>query len=198
MDRSSETESQNNQKCSSQGFDQFRYVDSLSRKKKMMRLGWSIAYFILFRWTPRGILHRWRVIVLRAFGAKIGKGCRISPSCKVWVPWNLTLGDYVALGDNVDCYCVGPLKIGSKAAVSQRAFLCTATHEIKTLQRELIIGSIELGDHVWVCAEAYVGPGVTVGEGTVVGARAAVFKDLPGWKIAGGVPAKIIKDRIII
>jgi putative colanic acid biosynthesis acetyltransferase WcaF len=90
------------------------------------------------------------------------------------------------------------LKIGSKVAVSQRAFLCTATHEIATLRRALVIHPVVLSDHVWICAEAFIGPGVTIGKGTVVGARAAAFSDLPAWKVAGGIPARVLKDRVLI
>lgn len=133
----------------------------------------------------------------RVFGARIGKGCRLSPSCRVWAPWNLEMGILSALGDGVDCYSVDKIRIGSKVAVSQRVFLCTATHDISTLMRELEHAPISIGDHVWVCAEAFVGPGVTLGKGAVVGARAVVVKDVEPWTVVAGNPSRFVKKREI-
>lgn len=173
------------------------YVDPFGRSLKARRLAWMLVERLLFRSTPRGVLHGWRVWLLRRFGAQIGKGCRVAPSCRVWAPWNLKLGNRVALGDGVDCYCVAKISIGDKVAVSQRAFLCSASHDIASLNRPLTLAPIEIQDHAWVCAEAFVGPGVTVGEGAVVGARAAAFRDCEAWTTHGGVPARPLGRRTL-
>lgn len=173
------------------------YADTLGWKLKLRRVLWQLVGNTLFRPTPRGVLHGWRVWILRRFGAHIGSGCRISPSCKIWAPWNLRLGDRVALGDDVDCYCVASITIGSKVAVSQRAFLCSASHDITSLNRPLTFHPIEIEDHAWVCAESFIGPGVTIGEGAVVGARAAAVRDCLPWTTYGGVPARPIGKREI-
>ena len=98
------------------------------------------------------------------------------------------MGDYVALGDQVDCYNVAKISLGTKSAVSQRSFLCTASHDTSSLLRPLVAQPIEISKHVWIAAEAMVLPGITIGEGAVVAARSVVTKDLPPWHICAGNP----------
>jgi len=170
----------------------------MSLRDKLVRLAWEIMYRLLIAWNPRGVMNRWRSFVLRCFGAKIGRGCKIDPGCRIWAPWNLEMEDYAAMANGVDCYCVGRISIGTKVVVSQRAFLCSASHDISTLRRDLVIQPIAISAHAWVCAEAYIGPGVTIGEGAVVGARAAVFRSVEPWHVVGGNPARTLKVRCLI
>lgn len=173
------------------------YVNRLPLSQKVARLAWNIMYFVLFRPTPPRCLRNWRLLLLRLFGAKVGQGCVVYPSCKIWAPWNLTLGDYVCLSADVDCYCVAPISIGSKVCVSQRAFLCTASHDISHPENRLIYAPINIASFVWVAAQAFVGLGVTIGEGAVVGACAVVTKDVDPWTVVAGNPAKVIKKRVL-
>lgn len=174
-----------------------KYVNRIPKKTQLGRLLWNLTWLLLIRTNPRWCLHGWRRFLYRCFGAKIGKGSRIDPTCKVWAPWNLTLGDYTALAEGVDCYCVDRITIGSKVTVSQRTFLCTASHRIDTLTRELIHAPIRIGDHVWVCAESFIGPGVSLGEGAIVGARSVVLRDVGAWHVVAGNPARFIKERVL-
>jgi putative colanic acid biosynthesis acetyltransferase WcaF len=105
------------------------------------------------------------------------------------------MGDYSCLGPGVDCYTVSLIRIGSYATVSQYSFLCAASHDIDSPDMKLITAPIVLADHVWVAADAFVGPGVTVQEGAVVGARASVFKDVAPWTVVGGNPARALRLR---
>lgn len=173
------------------------YVDSLSRASRVRRFVWEVFWMIFFWPTPRWFLNSWRILLLRLFGAKIGEGCRVAPSCRIWAPWNLCLGDRTALAEGVECYSVDRIDIGSNVCVSQRAFLCTASHSIHTLQRPLTHRPIVIKDHAWVCAEAFVGPGVIVGEGAVIAARAVAVRDVTEWEVVGGNPARVIKKRKI-
>ena len=173
------------------------YVNALSTRNKVSRLLWKIFRVIFFRIMPDAKFHWWRIFILRAFGAKIGRGCKVAASCNVWAPWNLEMGDFVCIAASVDCYNVAKIRLGSYATVSQRAFLCSASHDLASLARPLIYSPISIGDHAWVCAEAYVGPGLHIGEGAVVGARSVVTKDIPSWTIAVGNPAKVIRERVI-
>ncbi len=181
----------------SQSFDQYKYRNRLSLGSKLARLIWDIVWLVLFRPTPSWCLDGWRKGLLCLFGARIGKGCRIASSCKVWAPWNLEMGSYVCLANNVDCYCVAPITLGSKVTISQYSILCSASHDITSLHRPLIQAPITIGDHVWVCAGAFVGPGVGIGEGAVAGARAVVFKDVDPWTVVAGNPACFVKKREI-
>ncbi|MBS3913415.1 MAG: putative colanic acid biosynthesis acetyltransferase [Bacteroidetes bacterium] len=178
-------------------FEQFRYKNEFSRSSKIKRFIWNIVYLLLFRPTPGWALHGWRIFLLRCFGAKVGNNCKIYPSCRIWAPWNLELGSFVCLAEHVDCYSVALIKMGSKVTISQRSFICTASHDIGLLNRPLIHKPIEIADHAWVCAESFLAPGVIVGEGAVIGARSAVFKDVEAWSVVGGNPAKFIKKRIL-
>jgi len=135
--------------------------------------------------------------LLRLFGAKIGKGCRVYPFAKIWAPWNLEMGDYSCLGNDTDCYCVDRIRIGSHATVSQYSFLCTASHDYTNPKMPLTTAPVIIGDGVWITADVYVAPGVTIGEGAVIGVRSAVFKDVAPWTVVGGNPAKFIKKRIL-
>jgi putative colanic acid biosynthesis acetyltransferase WcaF len=107
------------------------------------------------------------------------------------------MGHYVCLAEGVDCYSVSPIRIGNKVTISQRAFLCSASHDVTSLARPLIHAPIIIKEHAWVCAEAFVGAGITIAEGAVVGARAVVTKDVKSWSIVAGNPAKFVKQREI-
>ena len=150
----------------------------------------------LFRPSPR-IFCGWRRFLLRAFGASIGKNARISPSVTVWAPWNLSVGDESAISRHVDCYCVDQLVIGNHATVSQYAILCTASHDISTPNMKLISSPLVLEDQCWVCARAFVSPGITIHNGAVVGAMSVVTKDIPAWTVHAGNPARMIKKRSV-
>lgn len=173
------------------------YRDSLTLGNKLRRLFWNICCFLLFRPFPGPLFWRWRNLVLRMFGARIGKGCKISNTCKIWAPWNLYIGKYVCLGPGSNMYSADMITIKDKVTISQEAYICTASHDISYLNKPLVTKPIVIEQYAWVCADAFVGMGVTIGQGAVVGARAAVFKDVEPWTVVGGNPAKFIKNRVI-
>lgn len=176
--------------------DVSRYASPLSNWNKLGRVIWGLVWLVLFRPSPR-LLFGWRRWLLRLFGAKIAKGVHVYPSVKIWAPWNLRMGEYSCLSHFVDCYCVDKITIGAQATVSQYSYLCTASHDTADPHMQLITAPIHIGDSVWICADVFVAPGITLGPGAVVGARSSVFKDVDPWIIVGGNPAKFIKPRII-
>jgi len=177
--------------------DLANYQNRHSLKSKVARAVWNIVWLLLFRPTPRGILYGWRRFLLRVFGAKIGKGAHILPSCKVWQPWKLTMGEHSCLSEYVDCYSVDTITIGAQTVISQDAFLCCASHDITSSTMELTHKPIVIGSNAWVAARAFIGPGVTIGEGAVVGACAVVTKDVAPWTVVAGNPARYVKTRIL-
>lgn len=167
---------------------------SHSAANKLARLLWQAAWLFLFRPSP-WFGHAPRRALLRLFGARIGRGAQIMPSVRVWAPWNLMLGDYATVSHGVDLYAVDRIEIGAHATVSQRAFLCTATHDVDHPNMPLKTAPIRIGDGVWICAEAYVHPGVTIGADAVAGVRAVVLHDVPPGQVVGGNPAKFLRMR---
>lgn len=163
---------------------------------KLARVLWDATWLCLFRPSPRP-LHAWRRSLLRLFGAKIGKGVHLCPSCRITMPWKLIMGDYSCLGDSAICYNVGGVRIGAHATVSQYSHLCSSSHDYEHANMPQIFGRVAVEDQSWVCADAFIGPGVTVGQGAVVGARASVFKDVDPWTVVGGNPARFIKKRTL-
>ena len=176
------------------------YFKNFTFSNRLARLCWNVVWILLFRFSPP-FLFGWRRFLLCLFGAKIGKKSRIYPSVKIWAPWNLRMGEQSTLGPNVDCYSVDKIVIGSFTTVSQYSYLCTASHDYTDPcieykpQMQLITAPILLCDRVWITADVFVGPGVSIGDGTVVLARSTVIHDLKPWVIAAGNPAKMKKER---
>lgn len=162
---------------------------------KLKRLIWEMVWPLACGWTPRWCLNGWRVAILRLFGAKIAKGVRIQGSAKVWQPWKLTIGENSWIDGGVKLYSVDEITIGANAVVSEGAFICTASHDIKSESFDLVTKPIKIGDMAWVCARAIVMPGINIGEGAVVAAGAVAVKDVEPWTIVGGNPAKVIGSR---
>lgn len=175
--------------------DYMHFQTPYSRRDKMRRLLWSIAWTLLARPFPRSCCSGWKRLLLRAFGAKVAGTAVVYSSARVFKPWLLTMDDHSCLAEGVDCYNAAPVHIGVNATVSQRAFLCTASHDISDPRHRQTEAPIFIADRAWVCAEAYVGPGVTIGEGAVVGARGCAYKDVEPWTVVGGNPARVISHR---
>ena len=168
----------------------------LSLANKLARAAWQVVWLLLYRPTPR-LFHPWRCLLLRLFGAKLGRAVHPYPSARIWAPWNLEMGDHACLSEGVDCYCVAPVRIGAQTTVSQYSFLCTASHDYTRADMPLVTAPITIGELVWITADVFVGPGVTIGDGAVVTARSSVFTDIPPWVVARGNPAVPVKARVL-
>jgi putative colanic acid biosynthesis acetyltransferase WcaF len=131
-------------------------------KNKLMRVLWSIVQATVFRWSPRP-LHKWRAFLLRLFGADVSMLARVYPKANIWGPWNLIMEEYSTIANDVDCYCVETITIGRQSTVSQYSYLCGATHDHEQPKLPLVPKKIVIGSDVWVAADVFVGPGVTIG-----------------------------------
>ena len=161
--------------------------------EKVGRVLWGLLR-PLFRWSPRPCWC-WRNTLLRLFGARIGKRVHVDPSVRIWIPWKLEIGDDAAVGFDALLYNLGMLTIGARATVSQRAHLCGGSHDYRSATMDLIKAPITIGEEAWICADAFVGPGVKVGRGAVVGARAVVVKDVGDGAVVAGNPAINVGKR---
>ena len=168
------------------------FKSELSFNHKVLRLVWGIVSATLFRCSPR-TFHGWRCSLLRLFGARIGKHVRVYNTAKVFYPPNLVLKDHAVIGCHVELYCVAPIVIGSNSMVSQYSYLCAGSHDYNQPHMPLIASPIFVGKQVWVCAKAFVGPGISIADRAVVAACAVVTKDVASKTVVGGNPAKFIK-----
>jgi putative colanic acid biosynthesis acetyltransferase WcaF len=155
---------------------------------------WILVCALLFRPTPRP-LHAWRAMLLRLFGAQLGKDCWIYPGAKIWAPWNLVCEDAVRVGDGAIIYNVAKVILRSHSIVSQEAYLCTASHDIDDPAFPMTWQPITLGRYAWVCARATVCPGVSLGDGAVLALGGVATQSLDAWTVYGGVPASRLKTR---
>ncbi len=171
-----------------------RNVSPWTAREKVGRLLWGCVSCCIFRLT----FHNWyklRAAILRLFGAKLGRNVRIRRTVRIEVPWNLDLGDDVSVGDQAILYSLGPIHIGARSFLSQYAHLCAGSHDLTRSDYPLLRPPITIGQDCWIATDAFVGPGVTIGDRTVLGARASAFSDLPADVIAVGNPAKPLKPR---
>ncbi len=156
---------------------------------QLRRVMWALVS-PLFRWSPRP-LWGWRALILRIFGAQIGRGVHIYPSVRITMPWHLRIDDQAAVGAHAILYALGEIHIGARATVSQYAHLCAGSHDWRQPHRPLVTAKIRVCDDVWVCADAFVGPGVHIGTGAILGARAVAMKNLPKGHMGVGNPLQI-------
>ncbi|MSR18276.1 MAG: hypothetical protein EXS00_03750 [Phycisphaerales bacterium] len=171
-----------------------RGVSPYPFREKMARVLWACVQGTAFRFSLHNF-YGWRRMLLRSFGARIADTVRIRRSVKVECPWNLAVGSDSAIGDNAILYCLGPITIGHRVTLSQGAHLCAGTHDYNDPGMQLLREPIEVGNDVWICADAFVGPSVHVGEGAILGARGVAMRDLEPWTIYFGNPAQRAKPR---
>ena len=167
---------------------------SFSLTNRLIRLLWNYFYFLLFRFSPKPF-HSWRRLILRIFGAKIGKGVHVYGGAKIWAPWNLIIGDYTGIGNGVNLYSQGLITIGKNVVISQGSHICTGTHDYNDLGFKLITKQIIIGSNVWIAAEVFIHPGVEIEDGCIIGARSVVTTNLPAWKVCSGFPCIPLKER---
>lgn len=161
---------------------------------RLRRALWNVVQGTLFRLSPRPF-HAWRSTLLKMFGAQIGRGVHVYPGVRIWAPWNLEIADETGVGDGAILYSQGRIIMGRRVVISQGVHLCAGTHDYEQAGFPLITKPIVIGDHGWIAAEAFVHPGVKIGEGAVIGARSVVTKDMPAWMVCAGHPCKSIKER---
>jgi putative colanic acid biosynthesis acetyltransferase WcaF len=157
---------------------------------------WLLVSLLLFRLCPFSLSPLKRQ-VLRAFGAKIGRGVVIKPQVKITFPWKLEVGDFVWLGEESWLLNLEHIIIGSHVCISQRAFLCTGNHNYSLSTFDLIAKPITVEDGAWLGAGCWVGPGVKVGSHAILAAGSVMAKEMEPWGIYRGNPAALIKHRSI-
>lgn len=155
---------------------------------------WQIVQASLFACSPQ-FAYGWRRLLLRAFGARIGRDVKVRPSARITYPWKVEIGDRSWVGDHAELYSLSPIHIGADTVISQKSYLCAGSHDHRRPDFPMMEGPIEIGDQAWIAADVFIAPGVKIGRGAVVGARSSVFSDIADGMIACGSPAKVQGSR---
>lgn len=167
---------------------------------KIKRAIWNIISLFLFRPFGTKIFRKWRIMLLKVFGAKIEWDAEVYSSVKIWAPWNLKIGHRACLGPGVICYNQDKVILEDDVVVSQYSYLCTASHDVNmlnTASNSLITAPICIKEKAWIGSKAFISLGVCIGKAAIVGATASVYKSVEDYNIVGGNPAKFIKKRIL-
>lgn len=162
---------------------------------RICRMLWGIVYCLLFWPSPR-CCHVWRILLLRLFGAKVHWSAHIYPKALIWAPWNLICEPHSCIGERSIIYNQARIHLKSRAIISQYSHICTGTHDYTQPDFPLLTYPIVLEENVWVAAGAFVGPGVVLHTGCVIGACSVVIRSMPAWTVCAGNPCKPIKPRI--
>lgn len=158
------------------------------------RAGWSLAT-PLFRHSPR-LLYGWRNALLRCFGARIAPGVKIYPTAKIFNPWRIEIGADTVIAWDVTLYALGDIRIGKSCVVSQGSHLCAGTHDPDQPDFPLLKLPIQVGDHCWIAADAFIGPGVELADRVIVGARSVVVKNQSPGVVVAGNPARVLRHDL--
>jgi len=172
------------------------YESGRPLKGRLLQIIWEFVWVVACEWTPKA-LNPWRLFWLRVFGAKLYGTPFVHQRARILAPWNLTMHHRSALGDRANAYTLGEIDIRARATIAQEAYLCTGTHKFDDLSLPLQTAKIVIGEDAFVGARAFVMPGITIAEGSVIGACAVVTSDVPPWTISAGNPSRVIANRVI-
>ncbi len=178
-----------------QNLSEFSVPSQFRGKSKIIVQIWWMIQNTLFSWSPQ-VLYGWRRLLLRAFGAKIGKNVLIRSTVKITYPWNVEIGDFSWIGEDCVLYSLGKITIGAHVAIAHKVYLNTGGHEYQKKTFDIFAKPLIIEDECWVTNDVYIAPGVRIGKGSVIGARSAVLQDIPSGKVCVGTPAKPIKNRL--
>ena len=157
---------------------------------------WELTNTTLFRWSFF-FMRRYRVAILKLFGAQIDWSCSIDSTATIVDPWNLSVGKRSSIGEYACIRCRGKVNIGINSCIGRDVYILSASHDVSSPTFDMIEAPINIGDNVWIATRSTVGKGVTIGDGAVIAAESNVIKDVEPWSIVGGNPVKFIKKRVI-
>jgi len=177
-----------------QNLDQFKVPKGFRGRHAVVVQLWWLVQATLFACSPH-FMNGWRCWLLQCFGATIGKKVVIRSSARFTYPWKVTIGDYSWVGESAEFYSYGHISVGSHSVVSQKCYLCTGSHDYKSEAFDLIQKPIIIGDKVWLATDVFVAPGITIGDGAIVGARSTVLSNVDAYTINFGNPAEYKKQR---
>ena len=164
------------------------------KSEVLRRWLWLLVQSTVFRWSPRPF-HGFRVALLRVFGADISGPVVVFPTARITFPWKLSLAERSMIGPFVNVYNLAPVRLEYGANLSQYCHLCAGSHDFAQWAMPLVTAPIVIGRNAWLGADVFIGPGVTIGELAVVGARSIVVKNLPARHVCAGSPCRPLRER---
>lgn len=177
-----------------QNLKTFSVPNDFRGKSKIMVQLWWIVEKTLFAWSPQ-FMYGWRRFLLRLFGAKIGRGVLLRPTVRVTYPWKVSIDDYTWVGEDCILYSLANITIGSHVAIAHGVYFNTGLHDYSKETFDIASKPVVIEDESWITNDVYIAPGVTIGKGSVIGARSSVFKSMPEGYICYGNPAVPVKKR---
>lgn len=172
------------------------YSSPWTKKEAILIRIWEVVWTLFVSWLPKPF-YRWHVLLLKCFGCHIHGHVFISPSCRIYAPWLLEMGNHSCLGKNSEIYNLGPVRIGERTTLAQYVYVCNGTHDLSNPILPLMVGNVDIGNDVFVGAKAILLPGLSIANGCVIGAGSVLAKCTEPFKIYAGNPAKYLKDRIL-
>lgn len=170
------------------------YDSPWSISDRLRLLLWHSCWTLFCTWTPKP-LNPWRLFWLRLFGSTIYGTPFVHQRARIQIPWNLILGDRACLGDRANAYSLGIIEIEARATIAQEAYICAGTHDFSQPNLPLMTAKITIGEDAFIGARAFILPGVTIGNNTVIGAGSIVTKDMPDRTVCVGNPCRVLRDR---
>jgi putative colanic acid biosynthesis acetyltransferase WcaF len=167
-----------------------------SLKTKIKIRGWKFINKTFFRYSPF-FARKYRIALVRLFGADVSWTCSLDRTTVIDLPWNLKIGNLSSTGEGCWIYCLDKITIGENTCIGKNVFLLTGSHDVNSKHFNLVTSPILIGSGVWVSTGSYILPGITIGNYAVVAAGSVVVKTVEPWSIVGGNPAKFIKKREI-
>lgn len=183
------------QLCSYQNLARFKVARGFRGRSGVVVMLWQLVQATIFAWSPQPA-YAWRRWLLRLFGARVGNDVIVRQTARITYPWKVTLGDHCWVGDHAELYSLYPITVGRHAVVSQRSYLCSATHDHEDLTFPLSGAPIIIGDEAWVATDCFLAPGVHIGKGSIVAARSTVLRNVPDAVIVAGHPAILKGPRL--
>ncbi|EIG58452.1 WcaF family extracellular polysaccharide biosynthesis acetyltransferase [Bradyrhizobium sp. WSM1253] len=173
-----------------QDLSRFRTPPEFRGRSWLTVLVWQTIQQTLFAWSPQPAFF-WRRWLLRLFGAEVGRGVLIRPTARVTYPWKVRFGNHCWVGDHAEIYSLGHITIGDNAVISQRSYICAATHNYQDITFPLVADPVIIEREAWIATDCFIAPGVTVGAGAIVAARSTVLRNVDPGTIVAGHPAEV-------
>jgi len=172
------------------------YTSPWTRSEAIKIRIWEVVWTLFVRWLPKPF-YKWHIFLLKLFGCKICGKPFIAPTCRIYAPWLLEIGDKSCLATRSEVYNLGPVKLCERVTVAQYAYICNGTHDFSSKKLPLLVGNIVIENDVFIGAKVLILPGLTIKKSSIIGAGSVLTKDTEPFGIYVGNPAKIIKKRII-